>query len=297
MKTAFALQEDEITIAEALADAVRQLEEAGVESAHLDARLLLARVLNVGREYLVMHHDTSLSDAELIAFDALVDRRASREPMAQILGEREFWSLNFLVTADTLTPRPDSETIIATVLDYVPNPNARMMIADFGTGTGCLLLSLLTEFPNAHGLGVDISPAALAIAGKNAALHGLMDRAHFHHTSWGENVHGRYDIIVSNPPYIRESDMDELAPEVVEYEPHSALVAGKDGLDAYRALMPHVKRLLAEKGVAALECGMGQSADVAAIAKAYGLRHLETCCDFAGIDRCVVLAHEEAAIK
>lgn len=293
MTTALALQMEELTIAEALADAVEQLDEAGVETAHLDARLLLARVLGVGREYLTMHSDAYLSDSELMAYDALVDRRAAREPMAQILGEREFWSLNFRVTADTLDPRPDSEAIIEAVLQYVPRKDNRMLMADFGVGTGCLLLSLLSEYPLAHGLGVDVSEAALAVAEKNAHSLGLSTRTHFHNTSWGEGVIGRYDVIVSNPPYIREGDMEELEPEVTQYEPRGALVGGKDGLDAYRALMPHVKRLLAPQGVAVLEFGEGQAADVTAIAEANGLRQLETRCDLAGIERCVVLAHTE----
>lgn len=293
MKTALALQMEDLTIAEALADAVEQLEEAGVESAHLDARLLLARVLGVGRAYLTMHADEYLSDAEWMAFDALVERRASREPMAQILGEREFWSLNFRVTSDTLDPRPDSETVIEAVLGYVPNRNSRLLMADFGVGTGCLLLSLLSEYPQAHGLGVDKSDAALEVAEKNAHALGLASRATFHKTSWGEGVIGRYDVIVSNPPYIPEADMEALEPEVTEYEPREALVGGVDGLDAYRALLPDVKRLLAPHGVAVLEFGEGQAADVAAIARANGLHPLETCKDLAGIERCVVLAHVE----
>lgn len=294
MKHALALQMEELTIGEALADAVEQLEEAGVDSAHLDARLLLARVLGVSRAYLTMHADAYLSDAELMGFESLLERRIAREPMAQILGEREFWSLSFRVTSDTLDPRPDSESIIEAVLRYVPNKQSRLLMADFGVGSGCLLLSLLSEYPQAHGLGVDMSEGALDVAEKNAHSLGLATRATFHKTSWGEGVIGRYDVIVSNPPYIREADMETLEPEVTEYEPHSALVGGKDGLDAYRALLPDVKRLLAPRGVAVLEFGQGQAADVTALAEANGLRLVETCKDLAGIERCVVLAHVEA---
>lgn len=294
MKTALALQMEELTISEALADAVEQLEEAGVESAHLDARLLLSRVLGVSRAYLTMHADAYLSDAELMAFDGLVERRAAREPMAQILGEREFWSLSFRVTADTLDPRPDSETLVEAVLRYVPNKQSRLLMADFGVGSGCLLLSLLSEYSNAHGLGVDISSAALEVAEKNAHTLGLASRTTFHQTSWGSGVIGRYDVIVSNPPYIREEDMAMLEPEVTQYEPRTALVGGVDGLDAYRALLPDVKRLLAPHGVAVLEFGQGQAEDVVAIAGANGLRLLETCNDLAGIARCAVFAHAEA---
>lgn len=293
MKRALALQWEEVSIADALADGVAALKEAGVDSANLDARLLLARVLGVRREYLTMHSDSTLSDIELSAYETMIERRVAREPMAQILGEREFWSLNFRVTSDTLTPRPDSETVIEAVLDYVPRRDARLMMADFGTGTGCLLLSLLSEFPNAHGLGVDVSEAALDVAQKNAQSLGLAERAHFYHANWGEGVMGRYDVIVSNPPYISEADMKTLAPEVVEFEPRGALVAGEDGLSAYRELMPHIKRLLAPHGVAVLEFGKDQHDDVMAIAKDHGLKALELQSDLAGIIRCVVLAHAE----
>lgn len=295
MKRALALQWEEISIADALADGIAALKEAGVDSANLDARLLLARVLGVGREYLTMHSESTLSDIELSAYETMIERRAAREPMAQILGEREFWSMNFRVTADTLTPRPDSETLIEAILEYVPRRDARLMVADFGTGTGCLLLSLLSEFPNAHGLGVDISEAALDVAQKNAQSLGLSERAHFYHANWGEGVMGRYDVIVSNPPYIAEADMAALAPEVAEFEPRSALVGGEDGLVAYRDLMPHIKRLLAPHGLAALEFGKGQHEQVLAIALEHGLRALEFQSDLAGIIRCVILAHAEEA--
>ncbi len=292
-KHALALQWEEVTIADALADGVTTLKEAGVDSANLDARLLLARVLGVGREYLTIHSDSALSDIEVQAYETMIHRRATREPMAQILGEREFWSLNFRVTQDTLAPRPDSETLIEAVLDYVPRREAKLMIADFGTGTGCLLLSLLSEFPNAHGLGVDVSNAALDVAEKNAQNLGLSDRAHFYNASWGEGVMGRYDVIISNPPYIPEAEIATLAPEVATFEPMTALSGGVDGMDAYRALMPHVKRLLAQNGVAVLEFGKGQHTQVVEIAEASGLRALEFQSDLAGIIRCVVLAHAE----
>lgn len=294
MATALALQLDDITIAEALAEAVDRLMEAGVPSAHLDARLLLSHVLDVQREYLTLHADDFLTEEEVLAFTELLERRIEREPMSHILGQREFWSLNFTVTADTLDPRPDSETVIETVLSYVPRRDARLMIADFGTGSGCLLLSLLSEYPKAHGLGVDISDSALAVAEKNAAGLSLAERAHFYHANWGEGVMGSYDIIVSNPPYIAETEIEELQPEVALYEPRHALSGGEDGLAAYRELMPHIKRLLAGQGIAVLEFGQGQAEQVRAIVEAAGLSVLEICNDLAGIERCAVVAHPRA---
>ena len=291
MRSALALQIEEMTINEALADAVETLLSSDIESARLDARLLLAHTLNVSREYLTMHAHAALAPVELMAFRMLVDRRADREPMAQILGKREFWSLNFRVTSDTLDPRPDSETLIEAILAYVPKRDARLMVADFGTGTGCLLLSLLSEYPNAHGLGLDISHAALEVAEANACDLGLETRAHFHHSNWGHSVIGSYDIIVSNPPYIAEGDMAMLEPEVTEWEPKTALVAGADGLQAYIALMPDIKRMLSASGIAALELGMGQAEQVGEIARNNGLRVLEVRSDLAGTPRCVVISH------
>lgn len=292
MKSALAYTWEDITIAEALAEAVDRMFEAGVSSAHLDARLLMSQVLEVSREYLTLNSDAFLSEDEWESFDVLVERRVHREPMSHILGTREFWSLNFTVTADTLDPRADSETLIESVLDYVPRRDARLMIADFGTGTGCLLLSLLTEYPNSHGLGVDFSESALKVAERNAQSLGLSSRTHFHHTSWGEGVIGRYDVIVSNPPYIPDAEIVALEPEVAEFEPKLALSGGLDGLGAYRELLPHLKRLLAPQGIAALECGKGQAPSIKKLAEAEGLKILEIVQDLAGVERCLILAHD-----
>lgn len=283
--------EEEITVGEVLAKATLFLAEEGVDSAHLDARLLLAEAIGVRREYLVMFPDRVVTEEELLAFDDLLERRLLREPMAHILGNREFWSLPFRVTSDTLDPRPDSETLIEAVIRHIPQHDKRLMIADFGTGTGCLLLSLLHEYPNAHGLGVDISDAALVVAEENAMFLGISERAHFHHSNWGESVMGKYDVIISNPPYIPVQDEESLQPEIRLYEPHLALFGGADGLEPYRNLMPHIKRLLAKDGIAVIEFGMGQSAQVQEIALANGLTTLACYKDLAEIERCVVLQH------
>lgn len=297
MKSNLAMSVGFYRIADALADAVEQLEAAGVDSAHIDARLLMCHLLGVNRSYLTLYSHEELDEETLAAYDDLVARRASREPMAQILGEREFWGLNFRVTQDTLDPRPDSETIVDAVLRYVPTRHTRLMIADFGVGTGCLLLSLLHEYPHAHGLGVDVSEAALEVARYNARMLDLANRATFHNTSWGEGVVGKYDVIISNPPYITEAEMLELQPEVAKFEPRSALVGGEDGLECYRALMPHVKRLLAANGVAVMEVGFGQADDVTAIGEAEGLQLLEISCDLSGVERCVVFAHASERVS
>lgn len=290
--TALHIEDDEISIGEAIAEAVDALVMAGIFSAHLDARVLLAHVLGVGREYLTLNSDAYLETIELGAFHELVTRRVAREPMSHILGEREFWSLPFRVTQDTLDPRPDSETLVEAVMDMLPKRDAKLMIADFGTGTGCLLLSVLSEYPKAHGLAVDISAAALKVAEENAEQLGLSNRVFFHCANWGEDVMGRYDVIISNPPYIPDADIEKLQPEVSKYEPRNALAGGEDGLDAYRNLMSHISRLLSRQGFAALECGVGQAKDVSHIAEKHGLKTVETRKDLAGVERCVVLMHD-----
>ena len=182
--------------------------------------------------------------------------------MAHILGQREFWSLAFKVTADTLDPRPDSETLVQAVLDQVPERSAPVRLVDFGTGTGCLLLSLLHELPNAVGLGVDASAAALAIAAENANALGLAQRTTFRRGHWDDGIEPGFDIVLSNPPYIPSGDIPGLQPEVASFEPRLALDGGADGLDAYRRLGPAAMRLLVSDGLAVLEIGIGQGDSV-----------------------------------
>jgi release factor glutamine methyltransferase len=218
----------------------------------------------------------------------LVARRATREPMAQILGRREFWSLTFRVTPDTLDPRPDSETLVHAVLDQVPDRSASLRLVDFGTGTGCLLLSLLHELPHATGLGVDLSEAALAVAEENAKSLGLGARASFQLGNWDAGIAPAFDIVLSNPPYIPSGDIAALQPEVASFEPRQALDGGADGLDAYRRLAPAAARLLPSGGLAAFEAGFGQAESVTAIGQAAGLRHVATARDLGAVQRCVL---------
>ena len=208
--------------------------------------------------------------------------------MAHILGRREFWSLAFKVTADTLDPRPDSETLVQAVLDQVPDRSAALRLADFGTGTGCLLLALLHELPNATGVGVDVSAAALAVAAENADALGLAQRASFHRGNWDDGIDPGFDIVLSNPPYIPSGDIAGLQPEVASFEPRLALDGGSDGLDAYRRLGPAAMRLLVPGGLAAFEIGLGQGDSVRRIMAAAGLRHIATARDLGAVERCVL---------
>jgi release factor glutamine methyltransferase len=275
------------TVGQTLCAITRRLKDAGVDSARLDARLLVAQATGASVEQLVAFPERALSAEAAARLQAAVERRARREPLAQIVGHREFWSLDFLVSPDTLIPRPDSETIVAAALDLAgPRESARRVL-DFGTGTGCLLLALLHEWPNAAGVGVDRSDGALAIARRNAAALGLQNRARFVAGNWGAGLDGKFDVIVANPPYIAEGELAGLAPELA-FEPRGALAGGADGLDAYRALGPDVRRLLAPAGVAVFEVGMGQADDVEAILRDAGLAIGPRQRDLAGVARAVV---------
>jgi release factor glutamine methyltransferase len=277
-----------------LREAGKRLAAAGVEDAPRDARLLLQAASGLSPATLVAFPERGLDATALARFHSLVERRERREPMAQLLGEREFWSLRFRVTADTLDPRPDSETLIQAVLDRVTDRNAPLRLVDFGTGTGCLLLTLLHDLPNATGLGVDVSAAALKIAAGTARSLGLEQRATFRQGDWDDGVAPSFDIVISNPPYIEHGAIAELQPEVARFEPHLALDGGVDGLDAYRALLPATARLLRPGGLAAFEVGLDQADSVAAIGTAGGLRHIATARDLGGTPRVVLWQKDEA---
>lgn len=220
--------------------------------------------------------------------EALVARRAAHEPIALILGKREFWSLDFAVSPATLIPRPDSETLIAAALASFADRDPPHCVLDLGTGTGCLLLAVLSEFRAAFGVGVDLSFPAVALAKRNAAMLDMSTRADFLSGDWASALDGRFDLILSNPPYIPTSQLGRLMPEVAHFEPWSALDGGLDGYSAYRHLIPDLARLLAPNGVAVLELGAGQAPMVARLALDAGfasrLHH-----DLSGIARALVL--------
>ena len=275
-------------IAEVLETAVARLRQSGVDDARRDARLLLAAALGDRPELVIGYPEMELGEPEAEAFAAMVARRAAREPVSRILGRREFWSLPFRISPATLDPRPDSETLVEAVLARIPDRTAALRVLDLGTGTGCLLLALLSELPRAEGLGTDISPEAVAVARANAADLGLADRARFGVADWGSGLTGSWQAIVSNPPYIMDREIAGLAPEVARYEPRTALSGGPDGLSSYRRIVPQAAGLLAAGGLLALEIGRGQGALVESILAAAGLKRLERAMDLAGIERCVL---------
>jgi release factor glutamine methyltransferase len=276
-------------VSEAIAAAARRLAGAGIDGAAIDARLLIQEATRCSREELLRHSARRLSAAETSRLVALIARRAEREPLSHILGRREFWSLSLRVTRDCLDPRPDSETVVEAALARLADPAGSLRVLDFGTGSGCLLLALLSELPLATGIGVDASDAALAVARENAERLGLAGRAQFVAGDWGRGIGGAFDAIVANPPYIARADIDALAPEVARHEPRLALDGGPDGLDAYRALLPDIARLLAPAGFAAIEIGAGQRAAVAGLADSAGLVCADVKRDLAGRERCLIL--------
>jgi len=221
-------------------------------------------------------------------FEAVVARRAAREPLALITGEREFWSLRFAVSPATLVPRPESETLIEAALAALPRRGRVRRVLDIGTGTGCLLLAALGEFPAAFGVGLDRDPAAAALARRNAASLGLAGRAGFLVGDWTASVTGLFELVLCNPPYIASGEIAGLMPEVARYEPVLALDGGVDGLAAYRAVMASLPGLLAPEGVGVLELGHGQASPVSELARAAGLRAVPRS-DLASIARALVV--------
>ncbi len=265
-----------------------RLREAGMDTPDLDARLLIEHALSLTREDFFLRADTPIPDADAAHVLALVERRAAHEPVGRILGHREFWTIDLALNPDTLEPRPDTETVVEAVLKAVPDPAAPLRLLDLGTGTGCILLALLAELPRSSGVGVDLSPNAVAAAADNAARNGLAGRARFQAGNWGEGLAERFDVVVSNPPYIPSAEIATLAPEVREHDPLRALDGGADGLDAYRAIAAQLPGLLAPGGIAALEVGQGQADDVAGLLRAAGLDVGGIFRDLGGVERCVL---------
>lgn len=265
----------------------RALGDAGIDNPRGEARLLLSFVTGLGRERLVADPERHLGVDQERRFKNVLERRAAREPMAQILGQREFWSLPFAVTRDTLDPRPDSETVVETALDLFAATRAPRRILDLGTGSGCLLLALLSEWPDADGIGVDIDSRTLAVATRNAAALRLSARAAFVVADWATALDGRFDLVVSNPPYVASDAIGRLEPEVARFEPRRALDGGDDGLAAFRRLVPVLPRLLKPDGGVVFEVGAGQASRVEAMLREIGIPYCGQHTDLSGIPRCI----------
>ena len=269
----------------------QRLVEVGIDTPRLDARLIVAHVLGISSTQLFSYPEAQLNDVQLEQLENFTQRRLSREPIARILGYREFWSLKFKVDESTLVPRPDSETVVEAVLANIRNRDKFLSILDLGTGSGCLLLALLFELKSASGLGVDLSEEVLKIAIENAEFLGLNNRVRFQRSDWLKNIDGKekpFDIIISNPPYIPKDEIAHLEPDVSKFDPYLALSGGDDGLHAYREIMPKILEFLAFNGVIAVEIGMGQALDVVKCGEANGLKIDKILKDIAGLERVLI---------
>jgi release factor glutamine methyltransferase len=264
-----------LTVAGARRCWAEKFRSCGIDTPELDARILIGRALGLDHAALATSNNLVLSAEQEAAIAALARRRVAREPVARILGQKEFWSLPLSINAATLVPRPETEIVVEAALAAVnaAGPQSRVLrIADLGTGSGALLLALLSELPNASGIGTDLSLAALQMARENARNLGLT-RAAFVACDMAAALRGPFDLIVSNPPYITSGDIDTLDPEVRDFDPRLALDGGTDGLDAYRTIAQKVPALLAPNGILVVELGAGQAEPVAVL---FTLAHLAT---------------------
>jgi release factor glutamine methyltransferase len=271
----------------------KRFRAAELDTPDLDARLIVGHALGLDHVGLTRESERTVGRRALAAIDALAVRRLAGEPVARILGVKEFWGLPFAVTPAVLVPRPETETVVETALARLDAAGARerpLRIADLGTGSGAILLALLHELPQAVGIGTDCSVAAIETARANARRLGLAERATFVGCDFGAALGGDFDLVVTNPPYVASAEIATLAREVRNFDPIAALDGGADGLAAYRAIVADAKRLLAPGAILVMEVGAGQSDAVSVFAREAGLTAVATAADLAGIPR-VVSAH------
>lgn len=245
-------------IKEIFKSAILLLKQNHIDTPELDARILLEYAANITKETIFFNNELEISPEIIAAYKNLIEQRIKNEPVAKIIGKKSFWKSDFFVNCHTLDPRPDSEIIIETSLKLLSHKNDTLNFLDLGTGSGCLILSLLQEFPNAKGIAVDISKEALEVAKKNAIALGLENRITLLQGNWADEIKDKFDLIVTNPPYIPRADILNLAAEVREYDPLLALDGGDDGLDPYRYLAKQLKEILKANACAILEFGYDQ---------------------------------------
>ncbi|MCE2563864.1 peptide chain release factor N(5)-glutamine methyltransferase [Komagataeibacter sp. FNDCF1] len=270
-----------------LSNATTRLRNAGIEAPQREARLLAAHA--AGTDLAGLLRIDVLDDTAHAMFTRVLARRLNHEPMAYITGQAGFWSLDLAVSPATLIPRADSETLIEAVLHHLPDRTRPLRVLDIGTGTGCLVLAVLAEYPHATGIGTDINPQAARLAACNAMRNGLGSRCMTLCCNWADATGGPFDLVLSNPPYIAHAELSGLMPDVVEHEPIRALDGGADGLVAYRALAADLPTLLAPGGIAVLELGIGQDHSVPALMQRSGLEVMEVRPDLGGTGRALVI--------
>lgn len=283
-----------VTLQRAMRDAAATLREAGMTTSDLDARVLAAYATGRSAAQLIADGNMPLEPSAELKLAASIARRAAGEPVARIVGHREFWGLDFTLNEATLEPRPDTETVVEATLEAVDAGQGRgaaLRLVDLGTGSGCLLVALLVELPAAFGIGIDIDETALRAARHNATTNGVGSRASFMVGNWTAALAGGVDVIVANPPYIRSCLISTLAAEVAWYDPRAALDGGEDGLDAYRALLPGAAAALAEHGMLILEHGIEQQQPLMELIGRAGLAVRGARHDLAGLDRVLIATH------
>jgi len=278
------------SVAHARRALAEEFRDAGIESPELDARILIGHALGLDHARLAASAHQQISDLSAAQIERFAARRLAGEPIARILGQKEFWSLPFAITPAVLVPRPETEIVVELALALLDLDGARsrvLRIADLGTGSGAILLALLSELPNAHGIGADIDKNALAVARSNATRLHLGNRATFLVSDYGAALEGPFDLIVSNPPYVASGDIATLAREVREHDPHHALDGGADGLAAYRVIAADAPRLLKPAGHLVVEIGAEQQIAVEEVFSAAGLAFGDVRHDLSGIARAV----------
>ena len=274
------------TIGGAVSELTAAFDSDGLDTPRLDARILVGHAVKLEPSLLFARADRVLTNEESVLVRAYAARRQQHEPVSRIIGHRGFWGMDFTLTPDTLDPRADTETLVAAVLNF-KTATAAPRILDLGTGSGCILLAILKDWPQASGIGVDINPGAVSAAAANAARLGLAARAVFQKGNWADGLGETFDFIVSNPPYIAATELPGLAPEVTRFDPKLALSGGSDGLTAYRALIPSVRRRLAPKGRLFLEIGAKQANSVGGLLTAGGFSLRAEHRDLGGVVRCL----------
>lgn len=285
-----------VSVSAAHRELASRLREAGIPTPELDARLLVCAACRVSHERFAAEPGRPIDAGEAERLSAFAKRRLDREPVSRILARRAFWKAEFLLGPTTLDPRPETETLVEAALELLAGLEDRRngpRILDLGTGTGCVLLSLLSELPHASGVGTDVSFEALEVARRNADRLGVADRAGFVCTSWFDGLAGAFEIVVANPPYVPTAAIGTLAPEVARHDPARALDGGPDGLDAFRAILSGVRARVRPRAWLVLEIGQGQLGGLTALLRSCGLasgagetRHFA---DLAGIVRCVAV--------
>lgn len=263
----------------------KRLHQAGITDAPREARLIIAHVLHQPYESVYFHPERPLTKDQLYTIAILTERRCQQEPLAKIFGQKEFWGLSFMVTKDTLDPRPDSETLIEGLLAHVPEKNTNLRMLDLGVGSGCLILAALSEYPNATGVAVDKSMKALLVAKANSLKLHMASRCHFVCSDWGAALDGTFDVILCNPPYISK---EEVLPAETLYDPESALFADKNGLVYYEYIASTISRLMAPHSFLFLEVGHTQKPLVQPFFEHHGLRLVGTRWDLQGYERCLI---------